>query len=104
MTRLRQRMLEDVRRRKYSPDTICGYIRAVQQFAQYFGRSSEQLGAEPVRRHQIYLLHGKKLASGIVDNCVSTLRFLYKRTLKRRDLAFDDLPFPQAAAQSSHSA
>jgi hypothetical protein len=22
------------------------------------------------------------------------LRLLYKRTLKRRDLAFDDLPFP----------
>jgi len=95
MTRLRQRMLEDLRRRNYSPDTIRGYIRAVQQFAQYFGRSPEQLGAEHVRRYQIYLLHEKKLAPGSVENCVSALRFLYKRTLKRRDLAFDDLPFPK---------
>ena len=95
MTRLRQRMLEDLRRRNYSPDTIRGYIRAVQQFAQYFRRSPEQLGAEHVRRYQIYLLHEKKLAAGSVENCVSALRFLYKRTLKRRDLAFDDLPFPK---------
>jgi integrase/recombinase XerD len=95
MTQLRQRMLEDLRRRNYSPDTIRGYIRAIRQFAQYFGRSPEQLGAEHVRRYQIYLLHEKKLAAGSVENCVSALRFLYKRTLKRRDLAFDDLPFPK---------
>jgi len=95
MTRLRQRMLEDLRRRNYSPDTIRGYIRAVKDFAQYFGRSPEHLGAEELRRYQLYLLHEKKLALGTVENCISALRFLYKKTLKRRDLAFDDLPFPK---------
>ena len=95
MTRLRQRMLDDLRRRNYSPDTIRGYIRAVQQFAEYFGRSPEQMGAEELRRYQIHLLHERKLALGTVENCISALRFLYKKTLKRRDLAFDDLPFPK---------
>jgi hypothetical protein len=28
-----------------------------------------------------------------VENCISALRFPYKKTLKRRDLAFDDLLF-----------
>src|SRR5258705_10136540 len=95
MTRLRQGMLEDLRRRNYSPDTIRGYIRAVKDFAEYFGRSPEHLGGEELRRYQLYLLHEKKLALGTVENCISALRFLYKKTLKRRDLAFDDLPFPQ---------
>jgi site-specific recombinase XerD len=95
MTRLRQRMLEDLQRRNYSPDTIRGYVRAVKQFAEYFGRSPEQMGAGELRRYQIYLLHEKKLAIGSVENCISALRFLYRKTLKRRDLAFDDLPFPK---------
>ena len=95
MTPLRQRMLEDLRRRNYSPDTIRGYIRAVKDFAEYFGRSPEHLGSKELRRYQLYLLHEKKLALGTVENCISALRFLYKKTLKRRDLAFDDLPFPK---------
>src|SRR5258707_14109488 len=97
MTRLRQRMLEDLQRRNYSPDTIRGYIRAGQQFAEYFHRSPEQMGGEELRRYQLYLLHERKLALGTVENCISALRFVYKKTLKRRDLAFDALPFPHQA-------
>jgi integrase/recombinase XerD len=95
MTPLRQRMLDDLRRRNYSPDTIRGYIRAVQQFAEYFHRSPEQMGGEELRRYQLYLLHERKFALGTVENNISAPRFLYKSTLKRRDLAFDDLPFPK---------
>lgn len=65
------------------------------QFAEYFGRSPEQMGAEELRRYQLYLLHEKKLSVGTVENCISALWFLYRKTLKRRDLAFDDLPFPK---------
>ena len=34
----------------------------------------------------------KKLALGTIALRMGALRFLYKRTLKRRDLDFDDLP------------
>jgi integrase/recombinase XerD len=88
-------MLEELQRRNYSPSTTRGYILAVKQFAEYFGRSPEKMGAEEARRVQLYLLNEKMLAPGTVETRTTALRFLYKKTLKRRDLAYDDLIFPK---------
>ncbi len=95
MTSLRQRVLDELQRRNYSPATTRGYILAIQQFAEYFGKSPERLGAEEIRRFETYLLQEKKLAPGTVEGGRSALRFLYKKTLKRRDISYDDLIFPK---------
>lgn len=92
MTPLRQRMLEELQRRNYTPDTIRGYILAVEQFAHYFHKSPELMGAEEIGQFQLHLLQEKKLALGTIALRMGALRFLYKKTLKRRDLDFDDLP------------
>src|SRR5277367_6742525 len=88
-------MLHELQRRNYSPSTIRSYLGAVQQFAEHFHRSPEQLGPEHLRRYQLFLLREKKLEPSTVEIRISALRFLYRRTLKRRDLAFDDLTFPK---------
>ena len=95
MTPLRQRVLDELQRRNYSPATTRGYIHAIKQFAEHFGKSPEQMGAEEIRRFQLYLLKEKKLAPGTVEGRMSALRFLYKKTLKRRDIAYEDLIFPK---------
>ena len=95
MTPLRQRMLYELQRRNYSPSTIRGYLSAVRQFAEHFHCSPERLGPEHLRLYQRYLLQEKKLEPSTVEVRVSALRFLYKRTLRRRDLAFVDLIFPK---------
>jgi integrase/recombinase XerD len=96
MTPLRKRMLEELQRRNYTAETARGYILAVKQFAQYFGKSPDLLGAEEISHYQLYLLTEKKLAPATVKIRMSALRFLYKRTLKRRDIDFDDIPYPKA--------
>jgi integrase len=88
-------VLDELQRRNYSPATARGYILAIKQFAEYFGKSPEQLGGDEIRRFALYLLREKKLAPGTVEGRMSALRFLYKKTLKRRDIAFDDLIFPK---------
>jgi integrase/recombinase XerD len=96
MTPLRQRMLEELQRRNYSQTTIDSYILSVKEFAEYFQKSPASLGAEDVRRYQLYLINEKKLAPHTVKVRMSALRFFYCKTLKRRDLHFDDMPMPKA--------
>jgi hypothetical protein len=57
MTALRQRMLEDVQLRSYSPHTIDGYLRSMGFFAQHSGTSPDCLGPEDIRTYQLFLIH-----------------------------------------------
>jgi len=92
VTPLRHRMLEELRRRNFSPDTSRGYLHAVAQFAEHFNKSPELLGLEDIGQFQLHLLEEKKLALGTIALRMGALRFLYKRVLKRRDLDFENLP------------
>jgi integrase/recombinase XerD len=95
VTPLRQRMLEELQRRNYSSETIRGYIFAVREFAEHYGKSPEGMGAEELRHYQVHLLQERKLAPNTVEGRISALRFLYRKVLKRGDLTFDDLTFPK---------
>jgi site-specific recombinase XerD len=88
-------MLDELQRRNYSPATTRGYIQAIKQFAEYLGKSPEQLGSEEIRRLELHLLRDKKLAPETVEGRMSALRFLYKKALKRRDIVYEDLTFPK---------
>ena len=64
MTKLRERMTEDLRLRNLAENTIISYIRAVRQYAEYFGKSPNQLSGEHIRKYLLYLLEEKKVAQG----------------------------------------
>jgi integrase/recombinase XerD len=96
VTPLRQRMLDELQRRNYNADTVRGYIHAVKEFAEYFGKSPESMGADEVREFQLYMIREKKLALGTVALRMGALRFLYKKTLRRRDIDIEELPLVRA--------
>ena len=54
MTALRQRMLEDLQIRHYSPTTIRIYLLSVAEFAQHFRKPPDQLGSEDIRQYQLF--------------------------------------------------
>src|SRR6266850_5004506 len=91
MTPLRQRLIQDMQLRNYSPETIKGYVNFLAQFARYFQRSPLVLTPEHARQYQLHLLQ-KKVSWSTFNQSVCALRFLYGTTLGRKDYV-PRLPF-----------
>jgi integrase/recombinase XerD len=83
MTKLEQRMREELQLRNSSGETIETYIGCVQRFARYYGQSPEQLNAEQVRSYLLHLLQERKLSWPAIHVARAALRFLYVRVLKQ---------------------
>jgi integrase/recombinase XerD len=94
VTPLRQRMLEDLQIRHYSPTTIRLYLYAVREFAKHFGKPPDQLGAEHIRRYQLFLTKEKKVSTSTYVMMICGLRFFYTHTLHRK-VAIERIPFPR---------
>ena len=91
MSELRQRMLDELQRRNFASSTIRYYIRTVRDFAAYFHKPPDQLGAEELRQFQLYMLRDRKLATGTVENRMTALHFFFKKVLQRYDPELFDM-------------
>ena len=83
---LRRRLIEDMAIRRLHPKTQQQYIRYVKKFADFVGRSAEKATPEDVRRYQVWLA-SIGTTVGTVNAGASALRFFFRVTLKRPDLA-----------------
>jgi integrase len=83
---LRRRMIEDMCVRKFGEKTQHDYIRHIEQFAKFLGRSPDTATGEDLRRYQVH-----QTESGVQPPTVNTsavaLRFLFAVTLGRANLA-----------------
>jgi site-specific recombinase XerD len=84
MTPLRKKMIDDLKIRNYSEETIDSYVRAVADFAKHFNRSPDQLGPEHIQQYQAYLVNERKLRFSSINCIVCGLRFLYRVTLGQK--------------------
>jgi integrase/recombinase XerD len=83
---LRRRLIEDMAIRRLGPKTQHHYIHHVKRYADFLGRSADKATAEDVHRYQLWLASiGTTVPT--VNVSATALRFFFKVTLKRRDLA-----------------
>ncbi len=94
MTKLLQRLHEELVRRQYATTTRESYLRIVQAFCRHTGRRLDRVGPDDLRRYQVFLLEERKLEVGTVVAVIAALRFFFLRVLKRRDMK-EDLPYPK---------
>ena len=52
--------------------------------ARHFHEPPDKLGAEEIRRYQLYLLDERKLAWSTFQQRIAGLKFFYTRTLKQK--------------------
>lgn len=95
MSRLREKMDQDMALRGLSPNTRATYLHCVSVFVRHFMRSPRGMGAEDLRSFLLDLLEVKKRAASTIAVYVGALRFLFWVTLRRKDIDFLDLPRPK---------
>jgi site-specific recombinase XerD len=82
VTPLRQRLIDELNRRNYSPRTLEAYVAGVARTARHFNRSPDQLSVDDLRAFQLALI-----AAGVswsqFNQVVSALRFFYRHVLER---------------------
>lgn len=91
ISKLRQRMIEDMSFRNMSPATQKVYVYAVSGFAGHHGTSPDQLGIEHVRAYRRHLLE-RGLKARSINPIVGALRFFYGTTLGNKSLA-EQIPY-----------
>jgi len=78
MAALRQRMIEDMRVRNFSPYAQEMCLDRAAKFAKHLGKSPEVLEPEEIRTWQVYLINNKNACES-----ARALRFLHRITLEK---------------------
>jgi len=96
MTPLRQKMIDAMTVRGFSPRTHESYLYAVTQLSTYYHRSPDRITIDELRDWFLYLVKERHLSPASCRLYLNGLRFLYLQVLKRT--AFDlDIPVPSRA-------
>ena len=82
MSQLRNQMKADLELKGYSPKTVSSYIKQVEGFASYFGKSPDKLGEDEIKKYLHHLITLQR-SDSYINSAYSSLKFLYQVTLKR---------------------
>ena len=95
MTRLRQRMIEDMQLRGLAENTQIAYIQAVRQLAEHYGKSPQDISEEELRRYFLYLKNERRVSANTFNVAFYGIKFLFQYTLKIAWPTFDLIQPPR---------
>jgi len=83
MTKLRQRMIQDLQLRGMAARTQESYVFAVRKLAEHFSKSPDQITEEQLREYFLYLKNVKKYSRTASNIALCGIKFFFTYTLKR---------------------
>ncbi len=83
MTALRHRMIDDLQLAGMSEKTQEAYVRAVQQLAEYYGKSPDKIGEEEIRSYFLNVRKKKKWSRSTFTVAICGIKFFWEKTLRR---------------------
>jgi len=89
MTPLRQKLIDEIQLRGFSPHTQDSYVRCVTGLARFYHRSPDQIADDEIKAYLLHLLRIKQLAVGSLIVAVSALRFFFGQVLHRPTQAIE---------------
>ncbi len=96
LTKLRlllMKMEECITLKGYSPETQKAYLGHIKRFMSFISVDSQEIYSHNIRQYLLYLLEKDK-SHAYVNQAVSSIKFLVKEVLHRRDIIID-LPRPK---------
>jgi integrase/recombinase XerD len=86
MSRLRDRMQEDLKLAGRCENTQKTYLRCVAKFSRHFGKSPKALGQSEVRAYLLELIEKRTVSASTYNVYAAALCFLYRMTLNRPEV------------------
>ena len=90
MTPLRQKLIDEIQLRGFSPHTQDSYARWVPGLARFHHRSPDQIVDAEIKAYLLHLLRIRKLAASSIIVAVSALRFFFGQVLHRPTQAIEE--------------
>lgn len=95
MTKLRQRMIEDMQLRGLSQKTQESYLRSVRQLAEHYHKAPDQISEEELRQYFLYLKNVRQVSHSSCTVALCGIKFFYERTLRREWLTLELVRSPR---------
>ena len=89
MTKLRERMLQDMQLRGFADRTQECYLRSVRLLAQHFNKPPDQITEEELRNYFLHVKNVKNWKRATVTISLCGIKFFYTQTVKRPWTTFD---------------
>ena len=82
MTKLREKMVEDLQLRGLAPSTQKTYVRAVQHLAKHYRKSPDKITEQELREYFLYLVQIREVSPSTLRTSLCGIKFFYQHTLQ----------------------